>query len=117
MKFKNYFIAVLTSLLTVSVASIILVLIQYIFNIDMYAADFLLGFLGASAYFIAINKMKNNSTLNCDSEKITADMTKIHCNKCETLTSELNKCKDELEFMKTKYSNLKSETIVQKNIK
>lgn len=120
MKTKNYIIAAAISIALTIVFTIIIALIQSPLSINTYVSGLIIGWLGASAYSITLNIMKNKFTLNTDTDNITTDMTKIDDDDIyenNISKSELDKCKEDLEYLKSKYDNLKSDMIVQNNIK
>ena len=118
-------ISAIASILMMVFISFIFKLIEQSLNVDILCDDFLIAWLGASTYFITLIKLENDNNITTDSQKLTTDMTTVdYKNKNIELTNELIKCKEEidkykieLDYIKNKYDNLKSETIVNNNIK
>ena len=125
MKNKNYLIILIITVSTVIITSFIVAIIKNVFNFELPLYQFIIGWIGASVYYIAHNKFNSKYKLTIDAENITSDMTEIDYQtkyknlliKYTNCKSENEKIKNELDYISTKYENLKSEIIVEKSIK
>lgn len=129
---RKYIKAGLISIAAVVITTIIIKLIDFIFNITIPNENFIIGWIGASVYYNMVIK-QNTKEIFASTTSITTDMNDIKKHmedyeelkkKYELLKFDMNKSeelvkkyKDDVEHIKSKYDNLKSEMIVQKNIK
>ena len=110
MKNKKYIISVIAAIIFIIILTVI---IELLFNISIHYTDFILGWIGSSIYYIALIKINNNNKSNDDINNVIKNIN----NKLTILEKEKEFYKIELEDMKSKYDNFKSEMIEQQNIK
>lgn len=102
------FILIVTTLLLISLTFIS----KYIFNTIIIPEDYLIGYVYLFSWYLFIISFQKKET-KIDDSNIIKELEKD----LENCQKEKENFKDEIDYITSKYENLKSEMIVQKNIK